>query len=1406
MFSRRIAIQLLSLALIAVAARAQVQMQLIVRSPAPAQLTTWQRDPSVAQIMIVNRGLDLRQCRIAIEIRSSSGQVIASTNDDARDIPRFDVPGNGKMTKLTGREVLNVNAVRIDRSLYKIAAQTNSLPEGDYTCCVRLLDGEGNEVGSSTEACADVSVVIADPPTLISPIQDQALDGALIQFQWTPVRRSLAEGAVEYELLVVPILGKEAPSIAIERNERLLFKRVQRPEYPLTKMDRPLTANGATRFAWIVRAVTTDGQPCTSNNGFSEVGTFSIDRLQTTTFDKPSARPDTIIVNGYSIAVSHWNPPGEDGLLSGRGCLVNRCATLSGPAVSVPDYGASQVGRQRYTWRKMDVVDNPTDTSSQISTERARQIAGEHTMPGSTLSIPRKRILDTTGTRQSIVSETAALFEKARRCSAVDFEGVRLGTLQGATATIIAGAVTFPSSMNVSGPILWFPSDSFIVEVDTMIITPSSAMAAGSAYHRTATLGKGTGESGRFPFPLTPITAPCEIVANVKTQTEAMFIGESQCAIKAREYVIDFSRTQTLIFENPQDIGIVMRRVSTEGYGYGAVFNNTGYLAIPLYGDVAIIKDGGLSVRLSNTFPRGDTNFQRTTIPYGHKIAYSALDLEFANSTFSGGVFKAYVKPDSRHNVSDPNFDHLQCNAPTNRIESNYTIRIDQELTSTSPKFAFKTVYAGGVVPYVFVTEPKGDARVFGFYPAGWVAPKRWEPFRMPSTSQLVQRREFVGLLLNDTARFAIETRNGRDIMNKPFDARTFVSGRLLIGADGVSGDLSYSTMIDSSTAVVCKVGRIGGQHYKSDSTGFRFFAVRDSRSDSRKTSPSTFDLSFSGDVVTATQMSGAVSLPNESLVFLVPKLDLTSTGDVPAAAVMIDSRIETRNAWSLAIRPALPDQTSMGAMNPGSGVVTLAGATISEEVHFKKPFSILASEFFASGAVGRMVIDANTAGQEFDRFPYAAGMVQLSPVPGPANQQPYLVTSGLVDLPFFGNTQMTIVDSLSTITDRPFRGRHVTVPTTPIPGLPPSDLHLEKRDATGNFSFDITYSDASQDGFFGKGSTDISYLGTFDAELTLRRNSACFSGASSSAGNSGSVAPLAAFGTLSDVWSCACADGDAFKTIGAGGRIAHSPSALFEIIQGGVGLEATVAQHHDVSTTWVSGAAMINANLLVVGVGADARLLFMGVTDHRENNTRGTLTLDAQIATTLAGMTCDAELDFYMGSEAGERVTYIQGAATVRSDVMLLVGGATAEVQGGFFIGYNVPKRLAWVFAAEDARFKLNSDLLPQRLSGLYLYGGVSGYVDALLAGARVDAHVGVGVVSRGLLVTAGVDLHVELLMGLIYGSALVNLQVAVGVPTGLYGRAELQGCINTGLFGKYCASANIGVGMSTQKGFYFE
>ncbi len=271
-------------------ASAQLSATLNIRTPAPPQLSTWINDRTVVQLIVINRGsAALPNCRASFFIRNIENQnIIARSNDNSAAVPRFTIPAGVSTTTFFGRDLVSEQAVDYDQRLISTAVATNSIPEGNYEFCVKILDQTGRTLAEVP--CRTFTVLIPDPPTIVSPADNaELLSQAPPTFVWTPVQ---FVGNVRYNLKIAPLFAGQNRRQAIESNPPLVnqsgivgtsfFYTPSLPSFSLYAQ--------AIGWVWQVQAVDTRGVPVTRNEGRSEIGAFKF-KAPAPTAQRPSTQP-----------------------------------------------------------------------------------------------------------------------------------------------------------------------------------------------------------------------------------------------------------------------------------------------------------------------------------------------------------------------------------------------------------------------------------------------------------------------------------------------------------------------------------------------------------------------------------------------------------------------------------------------------------------------------------------------------------------------------------------------------------------------------------------------------------------------------------------------------------------------------------------------------------------------------------------------------------------------------------------------------------------------------------------------------------------------------------------------------------------------------------------------------------
>ncbi len=542
--------------------------------------------------------------------------------------------------------------------------------------------------------------------------------------------------------------------------------------------------------------------------------------------------------------------------------------------------------------------------------------------------------------------------------------------------------------------------------------------------------------------------------------------------------------------------------------------------------------------------------------------------------------------------------------------------------------------------------------------------------------------------------------------------------------------------------------------------------------------------------------------------------MELTSTANLVGGSIVLPTGGVTLDYWKLNLVPT-GDPSQAGVVSVRTGRLVFTAAGISEPVHFAAPIKLTWGEMLADGNIGELFIDFNSYGQKFDGLPFSPQNLVLSKYVA-GNTDGYLATCGTVHINFFGTCFVNIRDARNDgQPGAPWYSRHVTVPKAGEPGCAKTDLTLHGQvdnstsEMLGIFDFpDISmdYHETAQDGFIGKGSSELGFLhsDTMESFIEIRHDATDIRISSSS--NHDLDLGFYRVGTLGDIAGCVRIEGPLLKRISVWAALEQSATSGFGILEPKAGYSVEV--NLDITPSSLNFYAAGNIVFSVMGsavdIAASVHLLLDYLRDSAEGEMNGALD-------------CNSILG---GLEGSGQVTWYVDASTqvLQGRLKMTVAGWTGGVgmEGGLFIGNNCPKEKAWVLQTGSEHFGVSQAILPDSLTGLFGYGyasfGVNWYIFGggieLFAGlgAFVDSPPGRGSAWSGLagiglpyvVGTAGVYVYGEILGGLVSASAWADLDLVIP-PIYFEGTFGLEGCV----LWVICASIEVTAGLNSS-GFY--
>lgn len=245
-----------------------IRISILVNPTPTPYISQWKSNPSALGSIIINNLSGPRDIKIRAEIQLQGSGVVFKCLTSKIHIT--------EMTTLSADKFLQFDNVEYPNSdLRNRVIQSGRLPEGSYNLCLRLEDLNGNGLGRE---CATFSILYPNQPQLLSPANNSDVYFQAAIFQWTPVLLPENKNRVHYVLKIAEVLNGQTPYQALNSN----YPFYQKEDLQTNVFNYP---NGAQqfqknkRYVWQVQALDQFGYPVASNQGKSEIFTFTYKNL-----------------------------------------------------------------------------------------------------------------------------------------------------------------------------------------------------------------------------------------------------------------------------------------------------------------------------------------------------------------------------------------------------------------------------------------------------------------------------------------------------------------------------------------------------------------------------------------------------------------------------------------------------------------------------------------------------------------------------------------------------------------------------------------------------------------------------------------------------------------------------------------------------------------------------------------------------------------------------------------------------------------------------------------------------------------------------------------------------------------------------------------------------------------------
>lgn len=992
--------------------------------------------------------------------------------------------------------------------------------------------------------------------------------------------------------------------------------------------------------------------------------------------------------------------------------------------------------------------------------------------------------------------------------------------------TVTAGAAAYPSEVPLPVAPFNLPvASGFELKVSAFTLHPVNGVTVSAKLKLPSSLSSPDSCDGALlNLGKVAITPYCEFYKEYLTSDYGLFnIGSTTLAVRGQGFVVDFSTTQAYAPSGKANFwkGVALLQGESPGTPGDSVLSNIGYLQARYAYTQALVETNGFTANLTNNTPYSYTTAQ----PMGYTIKFQSANLTVFNSGIPhGSILNAFVTL-PRTAVRQANDSTVQLQQANLNVHPSLNLTGVGVLPANTSLYWGDFVKAGGDFRKSFGVEniPSDVLLYFSaaardpFLPIDAAGKTFKTPFTTLSLAALdsfgiqgATFKQFNGLVVNTPDIPGDWKPNDPAIPWSSTPIHFLLSGNqqrwLNVVTEGVHCSLAAEVRDKAAgyqlgdTAQPLYVGITPFETLRPDRNVSISINVQCVES-------AVIHCDFRSSLLLAAPTGDTIAFTN--MVF-------TSTANNAGGKLSIGTD-DSLAYWGLKLVPK-PGFSSAGLVSVKTGQIILTAAGLAEEKHFAQPFWITWGEILANGSVGRLFFDFNSAGQQFDAFPFVHSAVALSPYSTAASVKPFLRVGGMIHFPFFGGDYLHIKDFYEpTLTAHPYDKRSIALSNESFGNFLSTDRSISGNwsDGLGIFDFNLDYASQAQDGFIGTGTSVLRNLlgGAIGSTLEMNRRGTCIRiGTNLLDQRSVHLGPVASITELTRIWGCVCIKNDGIENMVVGGEVAQATNVSIAARQGSY-LSAVMQITPSLAKLTIDGMAYLSlAASLDVEVNGHMQLTMNFAEGFLEGEVSGKFRTAVGVAgppAEVAGGSLEAkgQLNWHLGADFQE----IQGAVELQVMGMAMTAGAAVGVStgigAGFYVGVNAPKSRAWILIGNDPRYNLNMMAMPNKLTGVYGFLHVQQGINLFVISGGYEFFVGLGAFVEPPAMTPvvvgnlGGRIHGEILGGLVSAAAYFNLQLILGVPRfGFEGTVGLEACV----LWVFCGSVDITMGLNSEEGFY--
>jgi len=582
--------------------------------------------------------------------------------------------------------------------------------------------------------------------------------------------------------------------------------------------------------------------------------------------------------------------------------------------------------------------------------------------------------------------------------------------------------------------------DDFDLEISRLVLEPKTAQADVTLLFSPHVLSDARRCQAATVGPLSvSIDSTCSIRASLpRAALDSVIVGNTGMMISARGVEIDLASTPRTV--------TLQEGCTLPPQPYAS---NTGYL----FGDYrfkkAIITGcGGLQAGFRLQKPcRYDT-----LLPSDFAVELADGELSVKNSAVSGGSYKGRVTMPSA--VTDINGQAIAGTFTAAAVDSTLAFFGDVKLDpSRGIRWGGFSLAAGE--GRLYLPAAAGIFSPSPMNPVGEAKYQKLDALKLKAALQTIPGLTIDLLHPASGDRFTAYSPDTKNPITFALQQKQ-LRGWINIAGGGITGELQSA---EEMKLLDVPMGQTQAKDYKARQS---FAATFEHHPDSLL----WVDFRFVRNAVSDSYTGGRLDIPYPSgFEAKYRDLELTSTAQMVGGDVFFKEK--ELKFWGV----RMTADTTGNALSVDTGEIIYMNSSISEKVHFTKPFRIIWGEMLADGNLGRFVFDYNSAGQQFDGIPFtlhAAALSEYKPGSPTSNAlMGSLNAYGDVHFDFFGAKRIDILDYKD---DRKNHGQSPYYKRFVDLNQKKTSLHFNKSwgSGTAQMVFDAAYDTKDQNGFQG--------------------------------------------------------------------------------------------------------------------------------------------------------------------------------------------------------------------------------------------------------------------------------------------------------------------------------------------------